>query len=56
VAKNTIPSDNLYESKKQISDTSPDKRGNLKNDEDYESGEQGDPSDKFAFSEINEQY
>jgi hypothetical protein len=56
VAKNTIPSHNLYESSKQIIDTSPDKRGNLKNDEDYESGEQGDPWDKFAFSEINEQY
>jgi hypothetical protein len=35
VAKNTIRSDNLYESTGQISDTSPDKRGNLKNDEDY---------------------
>jgi hypothetical protein len=30
--KNTIPSDNLYESTKHISDTSPDKRGNLKNE------------------------
>jgi hypothetical protein len=56
VGKNTIPSDNLYESIKQISDTSPDKSGNLKNDEDYQSGEQGDLWDKFAFSEIYDQY
>jgi hypothetical protein len=56
VAKNNIPSDNLYEFTGQISDSSPDKRVNLKNYEDHESGEQGDPWDKFAFSEINEQY
>jgi hypothetical protein len=34
----------------------PEKKGNLKNDEDYESGEQGDPWDKFTFSEINDEY
>jgi hypothetical protein len=56
VAKNTIRSDNPYESTGQISDSSPDKRGNLNNDEDFGSGEQGDPWDKFAFSEINDQY
>jgi hypothetical protein len=56
VDKNTTPSDNLYESTKQISGTIPEKKGNLKNDEDYESGEQGDPWDKFALSEINDQY
>jgi hypothetical protein len=56
VNKNTIPSKNIYESTKHISDTSPDKMGNLKNDEDYESGEQGDLWEKFAFGEINDQY
>jgi hypothetical protein len=55
VAKNTTPSDNLHESTVQISDSIPDKRVNLKNDEDYESSEKGDPWDKFAFSEINQQ-
>jgi hypothetical protein len=35
VAKNTIRSDNLCESTGQISNTRPDKRGNIKNDEDY---------------------
>jgi hypothetical protein len=43
VASSTIPPDNRYKSKGQISDISPDKRGNLKIDEDYE---QGDPWDK----------
>jgi hypothetical protein len=44
----TIPPDNQYESTGQISDISPDKRGNLKIDEDYE---QGGPWDKFSFDE-----
>jgi hypothetical protein len=55
VAKNTIRADNLCESTVQIRETRPYKRGNLKNDEDYEAGEQGDPCDEFAFSEINDQ-
>jgi hypothetical protein len=49
VASSTIPPDNRYESTGQISDISPDKRGNLKIDEDYE---QGDLWDKFSFDEI----
>jgi hypothetical protein len=48
VASSTIPPDNRYVSTGQISDISPDKRGNLKIDEDYE---QGDPWDKFSFDE-----
>jgi hypothetical protein len=56
VAKNTIRSYNLCESTGQISDTRLEKKGNLKNDEDYESVEQGDPWDKFALSEIKDQY
>jgi hypothetical protein len=54
VAKNTIRSNNLCESTGQISDTRPEKKGNLNNDEDYESSEQGDPWEKCAFSEIND--
>jgi hypothetical protein len=46
MAKNTI----------KISVTRPEKKGTLKNDEDYELGEQGDPWDKFALSDINGQY
>jgi hypothetical protein len=53
VASSTIPPDNRYVSTGQISDISPDKRGNLKIDEDYE---QGDPWDKFSFDEIKGQY
>jgi hypothetical protein len=53
VASSTIPPDNMYQSTGQISDSIPDKRGNLKNDEDFE---QGDTSDKFSFSEIKGQY
>jgi hypothetical protein len=49
VASSTIPPDIWYESTGQISDISPEKRGNLKIDEDYE---QGDPWDKFSFNEI----
>jgi hypothetical protein len=53
IASYTIPPDNRYDSTGQISDISPDKRGNLKIDEDYE---QGDPSAKFSFDEIKGQY
>jgi hypothetical protein len=53
ISSSTIPPDNRYESTGHISDISPDKRGNLKIDEDYE---QGDPWDKFSFDEINGQY
>jgi hypothetical protein len=49
----TIPPDNRYESTRQISDISPDKRGSLKIDEDYE---QGDPWEKNTFDEIKGQY
>jgi hypothetical protein len=56
VDKDTILSDNISQSTGQISDTTPEEKGNLKNDEDYESGEQGDPWDFFSFSEINDQY
>jgi hypothetical protein len=52
----TIPSDNLYESTGQTSDSRPEKKENFKKDEDYESGEQGDPWEKIAFSEIKGQY
>jgi hypothetical protein len=53
VASSTLHPDSMYESTGQISDSSPDKRGNLKIDEDFE---QGDPWDKFSFSEIKGQY
>jgi hypothetical protein len=53
VASSTIPPANPYESTWQISESSQDKRGNLKIDEDYE---QGDPWDNFSFGEINGQY
>jgi hypothetical protein len=53
IASSTIPPDNRYESTRQISDISPDKRGNLKIDEEYE---QGDTWDKFTFDEIKGQY
>jgi hypothetical protein len=53
IASSTIPPDNRYESTGQISDLSPDKRGNLKIDEDYK---QGDRWDKFSFDEIKGQY
>jgi hypothetical protein len=53
IASYTIPPDNWYESTGQISDISPEKRRNLKIDEDYI---QGDPRDKFSFDEIKEQY
>jgi hypothetical protein len=53
VASSTIPPDNRYESTGQISDSSPDKRGNFKIDGDYE---QGDPWDKFSFDEIKGRY
>jgi hypothetical protein len=55
-AKYTISSDNLYESTVQTSDSIPEKRGDLKKDEDYESGEQGGVWETFAFNEINRQY
>jgi hypothetical protein len=55
VAKKTILFDNLCESTVQISVTRPEEK-KLKNDEDYELGEQSDPWDKFALSEINDQY
>jgi hypothetical protein len=32
------------------------KKGNPKNDEDYETGERGDPWEKIALSEISDQY
>jgi hypothetical protein len=53
IASSTIALDNRYESTRQISDISPDKRGNLKIDEDYD---QGDPWDKFTCDEIKGQY
>jgi hypothetical protein len=53
IASSTIPLDNMYKSTRQISDIIPDKRGNLKIDEDYD---QGDPWDKFTCDEINGQY
>jgi hypothetical protein len=53
IASSTISPDNRYESTIQISDISPDKRGNLKIDEDYG---QGDPWDKLTFDEIKGQY
>jgi hypothetical protein len=53
IASSTIPPDNRYESTGHISDISPDKRGNLKIDEDYK---QGDRWDKFSFDEIKGQY
>jgi hypothetical protein len=53
VASYNIPPDNLYESTRQISDSIPDKGGDLKNDEDFE---QGDPWDKFSSSESKGQY
>jgi hypothetical protein len=53
VSSSTIPPDNRYESTGQISDIIPDKRVNIKIDEDYE---QGDPWDKFSFDEIKGQY
>jgi hypothetical protein len=56
LAKHTILSDNLGQYTGKITDTTPEGKGNLKNDEDYESGEKGDPWDKFAFNEINDQY
>jgi hypothetical protein len=56
VSKNTIRYDNLCESTEKNSVTRPEKEGNLKNDEDYELGKQGDTWDKFALSEINDQY
>jgi hypothetical protein len=56
VANNTIGPDNICELTGQISVTRPERKGNLKDDEDYEKGEKGDPWDKFALSEINDQY
>jgi hypothetical protein len=56
VAKYTILSDNLSQYTGKISDPTPEEKGNLKSDEDYDSGEHGDPWDKFAFSDINDQY
>jgi hypothetical protein len=53
IASSTIPPDNRYESTRHISDISPDKRGNLKIDEDYG---QGDPWEKNTFDEINGQH
>jgi viroplasmin and RNaseH domain-containing protein len=48
-----VPLDNRYNSSRQISDISPDKRGNLKIDDYYD---QGDPWDKFTSDEIKGQY
>jgi hypothetical protein len=56
MAKKTTRADNLGKSTGQDSVTRPEKKGNLKNDEDYETGERGDPWDKIALSEINDQY
>jgi hypothetical protein len=56
VAKKTTRVNNLDESKGQVSITRPERKGNLKNDDDYKTGETGDPWDKFALSEINDQY
>jgi hypothetical protein len=53
IASSTIPPDNRYESTGQISDISPEKRGNLKIDEDYK---QGDRWDNFSFDEIKGQH
>jgi hypothetical protein len=53
IASSTIPPDNRYESTGQISDINPDKRGNLKIDEDYK---QADRWDKFSFYEIKGKY
>jgi hypothetical protein len=55
VANNTIRPENICESTGQISVTRPEKKGNLKNHEGYKVGEQGDPWDKFALSEMNDQ-
>jgi hypothetical protein len=53
IASSTIPLENRHKSTRQISDISPDKRGNLKIDEDYD---QSDPWDKFTCDEIKGQY
>jgi hypothetical protein len=53
IASSTIPPDNRYESRGHISDIIPDKRGNLKIDEDYK---QGDRWDKFSYDEIKGRY
>jgi hypothetical protein len=49
IANSAVPLD----SSRQSSDISPDKRGNLKIDDDYE---KGDPWDKFTSDEIKGQY
>jgi hypothetical protein len=49
IANSAVPLD----SSRHISDISPDKRGNLKIDDDYD---QGDPWDKFTSDEIKRQY
>jgi hypothetical protein len=56
MAKNTISTNNLCKLTGQISVTRPEKKEKLKDDEDYDTGEKGDPWDKFALSEINDQY
>jgi hypothetical protein len=53
IASSTFPPDNRYRSTRQISDISPEKRGNLKIDEDYG---QRDSLEKFTFDEIKGQY
>jgi hypothetical protein len=56
VAKKTTRVDNRGESTGQVSVTRPERKEKLKDDEDYETGETGNPWDKFALSEINDQY
>jgi hypothetical protein len=56
MVKKTICADNIGESTGKFSANRPERKVNLKNDEDYETGETGDPWDKFALSEINDQY
>jgi hypothetical protein len=53
IANSAVLLDNRYKSTRQISDISPDKRGNLKIDDDYD---QGDPWDKLACDKIKAQY
>jgi hypothetical protein len=53
VAKNTIHPDNLCESTGQLGVTRPERKGNLKYDEDYETGEKGYHLAVFAVKNEN---